>query len=184
LRSSTWQVRRCWQTLSLRPSGELKSANLWRKLDLDRITGRTWISFLSDCVFGFTLYVWVLFGFGIWNLEEDLSFSFVSLGLFYFVWKALGQRGSVDYGCGPAAYGPHWPRLPQPASPVPTGLACPYQSRLPPSASLAPVGLACPHGEEEGSALVLGIGLRPWQSALGFPSLSFIYKSIVFLLFG
>jgi hypothetical protein len=65
----------------------------------------------------------------------------------------------------PVACGPHWPRLPPPAS-------------------LAPIGLACPHGEEEGSALVLGIGLRLWQSALGFPSLSFIYKSIVFLLFG
>jgi hypothetical protein len=71
-----------------------------------------------------------------------------------------------------------------PASPAPTGLACPHQPRLPPSASPATIGLACPHGEEEGSALVLGIGLRLWQSALGFPSLSFIYKSIVFLLFG
>ena len=84
----------------------------------------------------------------------------------------------------PVAYGPHWPRLPPPASPAPTGLACPHQPRLPLSASLAPVGLACPHGEVDGSALVLGIGLRLWQSALGFPSLSFIYKSIVFLLFG
>jgi hypothetical protein len=26
------------------------------------------------------------------------------------------------------------------------------------------------HGEEEGSALILGIGLRLWQSALRFPS--------------
>jgi hypothetical protein len=49
---------------------------------------------------------------------------------------------------------------------------------------MAPIGLACPNGEEEGSALVLGIGLRLWQSALSFPSLSFVYKSIVFLLFG
>jgi len=70
------------------------------------------------------------------------------------------------------------------APPAPTSLACPHQSRLPPSASPAPIGLACPHGEEEGSALVLGIGLRLWQSALGFPSLSLIYESIVFLLFG
>jgi hypothetical protein len=70
------------------------------------------------------------------------------------------------------------------ASPAPTSLACPHQPRLPPPASLAPIGLACPRGEEEGSALVLGIGLRLWQSALSFPSLSFIYKSIVFLLFG
>jgi len=61
----------------------------------------------------------------------------------------------------PVAYGPHWPRLPPPASP-------------------APISLVCPHGEEDGSALVLGIGLWLWQSALGFPSLSFIYKSIVF----
>jgi len=66
------------------------------------------------------------------------------------------------------------------ASPARTSLAWPHQPRLPPPASLAPIGLACPHGEEEGSALVLGIGLRLWQSALGFPSLSFIYKSIVF----
>jgi len=49
---------------------------------------------------------------------------------------------------------------------------------------VAPIGLACPHGEEEGSALVRGIGLRLWLSALGFPSLAFIYKSIVFHLFG
>jgi len=37
-----------------------------------------------------------------------------------------------------------------------------------------------PHGQEAGSALVLGIGLRLWQLALSFSSLSFIYKSIVF----
>jgi len=30
----------------------------------------------------------------------------------------------------------------------------------------APIGLACPHGEEDGSALVLGIGLRLWAPAL------------------
>jgi len=46
-----------------------------------------------------------------------------------------------------------------------------------PLASAAPTSLACPHGEEEGSALVLGIGLRLWQSALGFPSLSLSYIS-------
>ena len=62
------------------------------------------------------------------------------------------------------------------ASPAPTSLTCPHQSRLPPPASSAPICLACPHGEEEGSALVLGIGLRLWQSALSFPSLSFVYK--------
>jgi len=66
------------------------------------------------------------------------------------------------------------------ASPAPTSLACPHRPHLPPPASPAPIGLVCPHGEEEGSALVLGIGLRLWQSALGFPSLSLIYKSIVF----
>jgi len=53
----------------------------------------------------------------------------------------------------------------------------------PPLASPAPTSLACPHGEEEGSALILGIGLRLWHSALSFPSLSFVYKFIVFLLF-
>jgi len=67
---------------------------------------------------------------------------------------------------------------------APIGLASPHQPRLPPSAAVAPVGLACPHGEEEGSSLVLSIGLRLWQSALGFASLCFISKSIVFLLFG
>jgi len=79
-------------------------------------------------------------------------------------------------GFGPVAYGPHRPRLPPLAPPAPTGLACPHQPRLPLSASLAPVGLACHHGEEDGSAQLLGIGLRLWQSALGFPSLSVIYK--------
>ena len=48
---------------------------------------------------GSTLYAWIFFGSGfngIWNSEEDLRLSFVSLVLFHFVWKALGQRGSVD----------------------------------------------------------------------------------------
>ena len=53
-----------------------------------------------------------------------------------------------------------------------------------PLAEPVPISLACPHGKEEGPALVLGIGLQLWQSALGFPSLSSIYQSIVFLLFG
>jgi hypothetical protein len=36
-----------------------------------------------------------LIGFGTWRM--DLGFClFVSLALFHFVWKALGQRGSVD----------------------------------------------------------------------------------------
>jgi len=48
----------------------------------------------------------------------------------------------------------------------------------------APIGLACPHGEEECSARLLGIGLWLWQPAQSIPSLSFIYKSTVFLLFG
>jgi len=54
----------------------------------------------------------------------------------------------------------------------------------PPSSSPAPTWLDCPHGEEEGSVLVLGFGLRLWQSAWSFPSLSFVYKFIVFPLFG
>jgi hypothetical protein len=29
-------------------------------------------------------------------------------------------------GMRPVAYGPHWPRLPPPASPAPTSLACPH----------------------------------------------------------
>jgi hypothetical protein len=71
---------------------------------------------------------------------------------------------------------PHQPRLPPPVLPAPTCLSCPHRPRLPLLASPGPVGLVCPHGEEDGSALVLGIGLRLWQSALGFPSLSFLYK--------
>jgi hypothetical protein len=71
---------------------------------------------------------------------------------------------------------------------APIGLACPHQPRLPPTASLATIGLACPMARRRArhwcSALVHGIGLRLWQSALGYPSLSFIYKFIVFLLFG
>jgi len=51
----------------------------------------------------------------------------------------------------------------------------------PPLGSPAPTSLACPHGEELGSVLVFGIGLRLWQSALSFPSLSFVYTSIVSL---
>ena len=67
------------------------------------------ISFVSDCIFGVALFIWIPvestlygwifleFGFnGIWNSEEDLRLSFVSLVFFHFVWKALGQRGSVD----------------------------------------------------------------------------------------
>jgi len=82
---------------------------------------------------------------------------------------------------------------------APIGLACPHRSRLPPPASLAPIGLACPWrprlplsaspdpmarrtARQWYSALGSGFGLRLWQLALGFPSLSFIYKSIVFLL--
>jgi len=63
--------------LSLRPSGELNSANLWRRLDSDRITGSTWISFVSDYVFGFVLFIldpgWIytvcLDFLWIWDLE-------------------------------------------------------------------------------------------------------------------
>jgi hypothetical protein len=96
-RSNTWQVRRCWQTLSLTPSGELNSANLWRRLDSDRITGRIWIfwiSFVSDCVFGFALFSLDLdlTGFGTWRRILDFRLFL----WFCFVWKALGQRGSVD----------------------------------------------------------------------------------------
>ena len=53
---------------------------------------------------------------------------------------------------------------------------------LPPLASPAPIGFACTYAEGEGSALVLGFGLRLWQSAWCFPSLSFVYKYTVFLL--
>ena len=39
---------------------------------------------------------------------------------------------AVGTGFGPVAYGPHWPRLPPPASLAPTSLACPHRPRLPP----------------------------------------------------
>jgi hypothetical protein len=55
--------------------------------------------------------------------------------------RRLRPALGVGTGFGPAAYGPHWPRLPPPAS-------------------LAPIGLACPHGDEEGPAVMPGIGLR------------------------
>jgi hypothetical protein len=45
---------------------------------------------------------------------------------------------------------------------------------------MAPNDPACPRSVEEGSALVLGIWLQLWESALSFRSLSFEYKSIVF----
>ena len=45
----------------------------------------------------------------------------------------------------------------------PIGLPCPpTRLAFPPPASLAPIGLSCPRGDEEGLALVLGIGLRLW----------------------
>jgi hypothetical protein len=53
----------------------------------------------------------------------------------------------------------------------------------PPLTSPAPTGLASPNAEEEGSALLLGFGLRLWQSAWSFVSFFFVYKSIVFPLF-
>ena len=95
-----------------------------------------WIYIVCLDFFGFG------FGFnGIWNLEEDLRLSFVSLVLFYFVWKALGQSGSVDWGFGPVAslvfgaggLGHEAGGLRPPlASPAPTSLACPHRPRLPP----------------------------------------------------
>ena len=67
--------------------------------DWTRIGSRAglWISFVSDCVFGFTLYAWGFFGFnGIWNLEEDLRLSFVSLVCFISSGKPWAKGGSVD----------------------------------------------------------------------------------------
>jgi hypothetical protein len=46
---------------------------------------------------------------------------------------------AVGTGFGPAAYGPHWARLPPPASLAPIGLACPHRPRLPSLASPAPM---------------------------------------------
>jgi hypothetical protein len=78
---------------------------------------------------------------GIWNSEEDLRLLFVSLFLFHLVWKALGQRGSVDKGFGPVAslvfytggLGHEAGGLPPPlASLAPTSLVCLHQPRLPP----------------------------------------------------
>jgi len=60
--------------------------------DLDFLCFRLFIWIMV----GSTLYAWIFFRFGIWNLEEDLRFSFVSFVLFYFISKAMGQRGSVD----------------------------------------------------------------------------------------
>jgi len=53
-----------------------------------------------------------------------------------------------------------------------------------PPVSPTPTCLACPHAEEGGAALIVGVGFRLWSLALSFPSLSFLYKPIVFLLFG
>jgi len=94
-----------------------------------------------------------------------------------FVWKALGQRVSVDEEFGPVAslvfrgggLGHVASGLrPPSASPAPTSHARPHSPRLPPSVSPSPIGLICPHVKQEGSALVCSIGLRLWQSALGF----------------
>jgi len=114
----------------------------------------------------------------IWNSEEGFRLLFVCLFyLLCFVWKALGQRGSVDYGFGPVAslvFGAG-------------GLGHVAGGLRPPLASAAPTSVACPHWPRlppwRGGGL--GTGTRHWAPALavgiGFSfSLSFIYKSIVF----
>jgi len=107
-------------------------------------------------------------------MEEDLRLSFVCLVLFHLSGKPwakggvltrdLAQRLTAPIGLAC----PHQPRLPPPVSPAPTSLTCPHRPRLPLSASLAPMAKRT---------------AWHWYLALGFPSLSFIYKSIVFLLF-
>jgi hypothetical protein len=93
--------------VTTKAGGGVSSVDLWRTLDSGRITGRTFgfplfqnVYLDLHCLFGFRLDLyWIFFGFGfngVWNSEEHLRLSFVSLVLFYFVWKALGQRGSVD----------------------------------------------------------------------------------------
>jgi len=145
-----------------------------------------WISLFSDCILGFTLFIWISFGFGynwIWNLEEDLRLTFVVL----FCLEGLGPKGECWLGIWLGGFlGPRCWRTRAPGQWLATHIdvAWPHQSRLPPPALPARICLACPHAEKENSALVLGIGLRLWQSALGFPSLSFVYNSIVFLLLG
>jgi len=76
---------------------------------------------------------------------QGLSFVFSSLPPFLLVCplclERLGLKGECWHGiwpdgiCGvwpkaagmrPVAYGPHWPRLPPPASLAPTSLACPH----------------------------------------------------------
>jgi len=69
----------------------------------------------------------------------------------------------------PVAYGPHWPRQPLWTSPAPIGLAYPHRLRL----------LPC-RGGSLASELVLGFGLRLWQSAWSFPFLSLSYISLLF----
>jgi len=115
--------------------GKLNTANLWKRLDSDRITHRTLdlLCFtLCNCIC--TVYLdsgWIytvgLDFFWIWNMEEDLRLLFVSFVLFHL--ESIGAK-------------------------------------------------------REGSAMVLDIGLRIGQSALGFPSFSFVYKCIVLPLFG
>jgi len=70
--------------LSLRLSGELNWASLWRRLDSDRITGSTWISFVSDCVFGFVLFI---LDFG-WIYTVCIGFS---LDLRFGTWRRISD---------------------------------------------------------------------------------------------
>jgi len=126
------------------------------------------------------------FGFGlngIWKSEEDLRLLFVFFVLFYSVWKALGQRGSVDYGFGPVAslvFGAG--RLghvagglrPPLASPAPTSLACPHQPRLPLSASPAP--MARRRARHWYSALGSGFGSRHWVFLLSLLYISSLFS--------
>jgi hypothetical protein len=168
-RSNTWQVRRCWQTLSLRPLGELNSANLWRRLYLDRISGRTLgcplfqIVYLDlHCLFGFRLDLYCILGFsldlgfGTWRRISDFClfrwFCFTSSG------KPWAKGGVLNRD---------WARR----LTAPIGLACPHQPRLPPAVSLAPIGLGCPcRPRLPLSALPAHMARRTaqhWYSALG-----------------
>ena len=58
----------------------------------------------------------------------DEGYSMLTRDLARWLPKCSVLAGS---GMWPVACGPHWPRLPPPASPAPTSLACPHRPRLP-----------------------------------------------------
>jgi hypothetical protein len=144
-------------------------------LDLDLVSGECFL--VAFWVFPSLLSSLLSTGYlGLGGFRAFVCFLFstaLSTWFVHFVWNALGQRGSVGTGFGPAAYGPHWPRLPPPASLAPIGLACPHRPRLPPWRRGGPGSDA----RQWTPDVILGFA----EYALSFPIYIFLSFSLVLL---